>query len=60
MNFVLALTDKIKFFKDLNKQVVAGVSDGIKDLSDYKYLAFLSQQLENQLESNMVRLGTTI
>lgn len=42
MNFIFALTDKIKFFKDLNKQVIAGVSDGIKDLSDYKHLAFLS------------------
>ena len=54
MNFVLALTDKIKLFKDLNEQVIAGVSYGIKDLSNYKCLAFLSQQLENQLESNMV------
>lgn len=56
MNFVLALTDKIEFFKNLNKQVVAGVSDGIKDLSDYKHLALLRQQLENQLEGNMVAL----
>lgn len=54
MNFIFALTDKIKFLKDLDEQVVAGVSDGIKDFSDYKHLALFRQQLEDQLESNMI------
>lgn len=47
-------------FGHFHQKVIAGIPDGIEYLADHQGLAFLLQQLLNQLHGNMVALRTAI
>lgn len=60
LNLLLASAAEIKILKDLNQQVKAGFSDGIKYLTNNQNLALLLKALQYQFQCDMIGFGGAI